>query len=196
MRRDFSIYSFATVLALFFCMPAHDPVLADDDLPDDVVSLQESYAREVQRVLIPIQEKYLEALDRLRDSYTRAGKLDEALKIEEEIKLAQEWRSLPLDQLRGGMMEELDRKEFEEWLKTKEFRFRGVSSVTLRFGEDRVDWDTGNKTQQYEYKVKGSRDVVIFGSQEFKLEFEKDLSSGVFMSNIGKYDLTIADAEK
>lgn len=168
---------------------------ADDALPDEVASLKESYGREVARVLKPVQAKYIQALERLLDGYTRSGKLDDALKVKEEIELAKQWKTLPTDDLRGEEMENVSRKEFEEWLRTKEFSFKGVSSVTLRFGEEYVDWITGSKSQQYEYKVSGSREVTVIGAQEFELEFSKDLSEGFFVSNIGKYNLTIADAK-
>jgi len=165
------------------------------DLPSEVKALKESYEREMERVLSPIQSKYIAALEQLQRNYTRAGKLNEAVFVAKEIELAKEWESLPLNQLRGNAKMQMSRDDFRNWLAKKTFTFRGVQLVTLQFEEKHVSWIVGNQPQKYEYKVTGDRRISIMGAQEFKLEFSKDLTSGTFESNAGKYNLTITDRQ-
>ena len=165
----------------------------ETDLPQEIEKLNESYALEIARVLPPIQEKYIEALERILENYTKAGSLEEAIKTKEQIESARRWENLPLEQFRSEKNENLSRSEFENWLKTKSFSFRGVSHVTLEFDEDTVRWIVGGKPQEYDFKVRGKRTVVVEGAQDFQLEFVDDLSSGIFKSNIGEYALTIVN---
>lgn len=147
----------------------------------------------MERVLSPIQSKYIAALEQLQRNYTRAGKLNEAVLVYREIALAREWESLPLNQLRSNAKAQMGRDDFKQWILKKTFGFRGVQLVTLQFEEKHVSWIVGNQPQQYDYKVTGDRRITVFGTQEFKLEFSNDLTTGVFESNGGKYNLTISD---
>jgi hypothetical protein len=52
--------------------------------------LRTSYDAAVNRTLKPLTENYLRELTQLRDAYTRASRLKEAVKVDEEIKLIQE----------------------------------------------------------------------------------------------------------
>lgn len=166
---------------------------AQDQLPPEVKTLKDSYGREMERVLTPIQNKYIAALEELQRNYTRAGKLSEAVFVSKEIALAKEWESLPLNQLRDSAKSQMSRDDFKKWIITKTFAFRGVQLVTLQFEEKHVSWIAGNKSKLYEYKVTGDRRITVLGPQEFKLEFSSDLTMGTFESNVGKYNLTITD---
>lgn len=166
---------------------------AQEQLPAEVKALKESYEREMERVLSPVQSKYIAALEQLQRNYTRAGKLNEAVFVSKEIALAKEWESLPLNQLRSNAKAQMSRDDFKKWITQKTFAFRGVQLVTLQFEEKHVSWVVGNQPQQYQYKVTGDRRIAVMGPQEFKLEFSSDLTTGTFESNVGKYNLTISD---
>ena len=182
-----------TLISLFAFSPSY---IADETVqPQEIQKLNESYAREIARVLPPIQEKYIEALERLLENYTKAGSLDEALQTKKQIESAKRWETLPLKQFLSGKNEDLSRSEFEGWLKTKSFSFRGVSHVTLEFDDKKVRWIVGGMPQEYDFKVRSQRSVIVEGAQNFQLEFAADLSSGTFESNIGKYALTIVDRQ-
>jgi hypothetical protein len=62
-------------------------VLAQSIEPPELPRLRGSYEAAVQRALKPLHEAYRNELDKLRDSYTKAGKLDEALAIVAELKV-------------------------------------------------------------------------------------------------------------
>ncbi len=190
-KRPIRIQPTSILIACFALSPAFG---ADEaELPQEVQKLNESYAREIARVLPPIQEKYIEALERILESYTKAGSFEKAMLIKKQIESARRWESLPLPKFRSGKDEDLTRSEFEDWLKTKSFSFRGVSQVTLEFDKRKVRWIVGGELREYDFKVPGKRSVVIEGAQNFRLEFVDDLSTGTFESNLGKYPLTIVD---
>lgn len=185
------------LIAILLTLFALSPTFRADDaeLPEEVQKLNESYAREIARVLPPIQEKYLEALERILESYTRAGSFDQALQTKKQIESAMRWENLPLPQSRGEKKEDWGRSEFKDWLKTKSFSFRGVSSVTLEFDDRKVRWIAGGAPREHDFRVSGKRGVIVEGGQNFRLEFADDLSTGTFESNVGKYPLTIVDRE-
>ncbi len=58
--------------------------------PAELTRLRSSYDSAVQRAVKPLSETYLAELTKLRDTYTKAAKLDEAVKIAEEIKHVRE----------------------------------------------------------------------------------------------------------
>lgn len=181
------------LLLIIISFPATTTRAQDAELPREVQMLNESYAREIARVLPPVQEKYIAALERLLETYTRSGALDDALRVKEQIEKARQWNSLPLEQFRNDNNIEMDREGFEKWLRTKSFSFRGVSAVTLEFDKDKVRWITGGQPQEYDFKLRGKRGVIVEGAQNFRLEFADDLTSGTFESNLGQYALTIVD---
>lgn len=164
------------------------------ELPQEIQKLNESYAQEIEQVLPPIQEKYIEALERILENYTKAGSLEKAMQAKKRIESAKRWENLPLAQLRSEEKKGLSRSEFEDWLKTKTFSFRGnLAQITLEFDDKKVRWIVGGKVREYDFKVRGNRSVIVEGDQDFRMEFVDDLSSGTFESNLGEYDLTIVD---
>lgn len=185
----------AMLIACSSCALSPTLSAGETELPQEIVKLNESYAREVARVLPPVQETYIAALEQILEKYTKAGKLDEALATKKQIESAKRWESLPLEQFRVVKLGDLNREGFEKWLKTKSFTFRGVTQVTLEFDDKKVQWIVGGKPQAYDYKVRGKRGVVVEGAQDFRLEFADDLTSGTFESNVAKYDLTIVDRQ-
>jgi hypothetical protein len=183
----------ARLISFSYCALSLTLIAEGAELPNEIQKLNESYEREIARVLPPIQEKYIQALEQLLEKYTKAGLLEEAMQTKKQIESAKRWESIPLEQFRRQKSGDLNRSEFEDWLKTKSFSFRGVTQVTLEFDDKKVRWIVGGKPQEYDYKVRGKRNLVINGAQEFRMEFVDDLSRGTFESNAGKYDLTIVD---
>jgi len=58
--------------------------------PPELVRLRSAYDAAVARALKPLTETYLTELTKIQDAYTKAAKLDEALKVAEAIKGAKE----------------------------------------------------------------------------------------------------------
>lgn len=54
--------------------------------PDKLLKLRSSYDAALSRATAPLQRTYLQELEKLKDEYTRAAKLQEALAVDEEIK--------------------------------------------------------------------------------------------------------------
>ena len=65
----------------------YSAALAED--PKDLMVLRGTYDGEAKRAMQPINERYLRSLARLKDSYTKSAKLEEALAVETEIKRLQ-----------------------------------------------------------------------------------------------------------
>jgi hypothetical protein len=58
---------------------------AEAKLPSDAIRLKRTFQQASERALQPLRERYASDLKRLLDSYTRAGKLAEALAIKNEL---------------------------------------------------------------------------------------------------------------
>ena len=58
-------------------------------LPADVVALKKSYEQAQQKALEPLRAKYIAGLQKLLEAHTKAGNLDGALAIREEMNLIQ-----------------------------------------------------------------------------------------------------------
>jgi hypothetical protein len=56
-------------------------------LPDDGRRLQQAYLQAVEKAAKPIRDRYVLDLGRLVETYTRAGKLEEALALKTEIEM-------------------------------------------------------------------------------------------------------------
>ena len=83
------------LIAILITLFAVSPTFRADDaeLPQEVQKLNESYAREIARVLPPIHEKYIEALERILENYTKAGSFEQALLTKKQIESAKRWES-------------------------------------------------------------------------------------------------------
>lgn len=58
--------------------------------PPEMVRLRSSYEAAVSRTMRPLTETYISELTKVKDSYTKAGKLDEAVRVDTEIKVMKE----------------------------------------------------------------------------------------------------------
>jgi hypothetical protein len=58
---------------------------AETKLPGDALRLKQTYQQATERALQPLRERYASDLKRLLDSYTRSGKLAEAVAIKSEL---------------------------------------------------------------------------------------------------------------
>ncbi len=89
-------------------------VRAED--PDRLVSLRDSFEREIERATSPIKRKYLTSLQELKNVYTKAGRLEDALAVDAEIKRMEAAKT-------QAKAEEgnLQPKDFKNWLKRIRF---------------------------------------------------------------------------
>ena len=55
------------------------------DSPEELVKLRASYESEIARITQPTRKRYLEALQRLQEQYTRSGELDKALVVRKDM---------------------------------------------------------------------------------------------------------------
>ena len=55
-------------------------------MPDRLMTLRGNFERAMERVTAPVRSQYRDELLRLKTEYTKAGKLDEALAVDNEIK--------------------------------------------------------------------------------------------------------------
>lgn len=80
-------------------------------LPDAAAEAREIYAREIERVLVPLRTKYIRALETMKRQHTREGNLEAALQVDEELNRANLWEGVPLPvaenaDAEGGIAEE------------------------------------------------------------------------------------------
>lgn len=54
--------------------------------PTDLTKLRESWQRAVQQATAPLDKKYVDALALLKVRYTKEGKLEDALAVDNELK--------------------------------------------------------------------------------------------------------------
>ncbi len=68
----------------------------ETELPENAANAREIFAREIERGLVPLRSKYNRALENMKRGHTRAGKLEAALQIDEELKRSRNWKGLPI----------------------------------------------------------------------------------------------------
>ena len=73
---------------LLLILPLLFPVISilSEELPTELDVLVTAYERETRRVMEPIERKYTDALYQLKERYTKAGRLADALVVDELIK--------------------------------------------------------------------------------------------------------------
>ncbi len=85
--------------------------------------------------------------------------------------------------------------EFHPWLQENAFPFSGAASgdTKLTFTGDTMHNDSATTLApvDYTYKLTSSRSLAM-GESAFRIQFVKDLSSGVFTSSRGDYELRLA----
>jgi hypothetical protein len=64
--------------------------------PKELEAARAAYRQSVERATQPLKTKYLSDLGRLRETYTRAGKLNEALAVENEVRSLTGQSALPM----------------------------------------------------------------------------------------------------
>lgn len=91
-RMDVKTATFATAaLALGLAFPGW----ADSDGPPEMTRLRDSFERAVEQAVKPLSDIYLAELHKLRESYTKAARLEEALIVDAEIKRIRERLGAP-----------------------------------------------------------------------------------------------------
>ena len=131
-----------TTLALVLVMFSPVSLLQAAD-PTELQRLREQYNVAVQRALAPVQATYQQQLERLMDSYTKGGKLNEALSVKAEI-----------DKLRSGTVAATVATPQNSKLRSYFVgRTWGTSATNFTFHEDGtgvVQWDAGKDPFKWE----------------------------------------------
>ena len=79
-----AICTFTILTLSSLVTPAQEPA-AEQKLPEDVLRLKTVYQQAVEHAVQPLRDRYVADLTRLVDQATRAGRLDQALAIKNEI---------------------------------------------------------------------------------------------------------------
>ena len=107
--------------------------------PERLKLLRGSYQRELERVTVPVNRKYLDALNQLVVSYTQAGELDAALAVREEIKSV-----LSATASKDNESKESGLLGFEDWLETVKFLANNGEEFTVNGKRMTVKHPNGN----------------------------------------------------
>ncbi len=166
--------------------------LQDPQLND----LQSNYEGAALKLIEPVTIRFLENLNRLKQSYVAAQELDAALLVDAQIKAAIEGKSLPVEAGARNYLSTLSKEEFGVWIQQQLFEFSGAVAgrTLLKFGADRVTYGSGANAPLYEYRLAGTRKIEInggVGEGGFTMDFSKDLHSGKFTSLRAEYPLVI-----
>ncbi len=78
----------AHTICSFLVLSVSFAFAADKASPAELLKLRASYEAELSRVTEPVNRKYLDALQKLQEFYTKNGDLDKALIVREEMQLA------------------------------------------------------------------------------------------------------------
>jgi hypothetical protein len=85
------------LLCCFACYASSATSRAQE--PSELPRLRASYEAALQRVTKPVNDTYLGELMKLRDSYTKAGKLSEAVALTKEMNIIRTRLGLPTEQI-------------------------------------------------------------------------------------------------
>jgi hypothetical protein len=127
------------------------------DESQDLTILRDSYLRARERALSPIQEKYITELNSLKGRFTKNGKLDEAVEVDKELKLALETFAKKTDEKpKAEKPSDTPEHLFGEWvcngvetdiyvIKRTKKAFHGGSTATWQVTGQllTISWDNG-----------------------------------------------------
>lgn len=138
------------------------PVAAETDLE----KLRAGWKEARERALDPVDRKYLAALKVLKDRLTREGNLEDALKVENEIKT-----------VAGRAVGGFKGRVTPEMLVIGEWRFdvRAPAYTThLRFTAEKLVFERGKKDAIGRWEIKGNKLRTEFRKtwNEFEVEFD------------------------
>lgn len=157
-------------------------------------SLLHNYQRAVRQTVEPITDRYLRELDRLKVGVAKSGDLTAPVKIEAEINRIKPGTALPIEAGVRDYFEGFSKNEFHAWLQENTFQFSGAAAgdTKLTFTGDTMHYDsaTALAPTTFTYKLTSSRSLVT-NESGFSIQFAKDLSSGVFTSSRGDYELRL-----
>jgi hypothetical protein len=74
-------------MAAFLLLSSSLAPAADTAAPPELAKLKETYQTEIARLTEPVTKRYAEALNRLQQTYTKAGQLDKAMVVKGELDL-------------------------------------------------------------------------------------------------------------
>ena len=153
-------------LSILFCIFAQLVPAQDDKIPAELTSLKTQYDKAVERATKPVTAKYIRALKDLRVKFTKLGKLNEALAVEEIIKklTTESTDATP--------------KTLDNILKSKSWIYRAGKHVsTIKFHADGKAIMTGWTNSKIKWNITKDRYLTIIYEDGNSCKFEfKDLS--------------------
>ncbi len=126
-----------TIFLLFFGVVI--PRLQAEDA-DELSRLRNGYKSAVDRVVAPLENRYLSHLQKLQNKLTRQNNLDAAIQVREEIKLVeQKIESRKTGKLDTHPPKKPESETFSEFLQKSELFWEGRNGkITLQFDEKKV----------------------------------------------------------
>lgn len=152
--------------------------------PERLKLLRGSYQRELERVTVPVNRKYLDALNQLVASYTQAGELDAALAVREEIKsVLSVTASKDNDSKESGLL------GFKDWLETVKFLANNGEEFTVNGEKMAVKHPNGNMVN-YDIRVDSEKRIFSWNwtpnEPPAYAEIAEDRKSGRSFTKDGK----------
>lgn len=163
-------------------LPGSLRIPSKDNAPKEMTGLQQSWTKALTQAVSPIDKRYLDNLEQLKRRYSRDGRLDEALAVDQEIgripKGAETGNALKammtndeFEQLLSGSL--WSRPEGDSWLRRCEFRPKGLFVLTL--AADERSFGEGWKILE-PFKVEVGTPSMM-NRKSYILEFSPDMKS-------------------
>lgn len=128
-----------TYIALLLFFSVAIPCLQAEDT-GELSRLRNGYKSAVNRVVTPLETRYLSHLQKLQNKLTRQNNLDAAIQVREEIKLIeQKIASRKSGKLETSPPKKTESETLSEFLQKSELYWEGRNGkVTIHFNEDKV----------------------------------------------------------
>ncbi len=144
-------------LLLLLTISAGPCAHAQEKARAEVLRLKTQYINAVDRQVAPLQDKYLGELKRLKETYTKAGDLDSALLVNEELKKESKNIELPKQSLPANSDELKSLLMKFQWIplgkENEKYRFEADGTITIE----------NSKARPF-YKITGPRSLTMIWS--------------------------------
>ncbi len=143
--------------------------------PEKLLKLRSGFEGAVTRAVTPIQKTYLQELEKLKTEFTRAGNLEDALAVADEIKKLASESTSSSAQATGTKKSLLSSLKGTKWTLNE-----GQGEAHLTFKGNEVHWHDDTTKQEWTLKVNAQKDgslLIDWGGASRRVEVADDLTS-------------------